>query len=287
MDFIIRHKTIVALVSFSLFCIVSLSVQSSLFTMTFEGVISAIMMPFQKVYDGAQGGVSRLWAGFTELTEVREELKKTRTLLQKYESIADDLSEIKNENARLRELLGLKERVEYASIPATIISKDPDNWFRTIIINRGSDDGVQVNMPVIAYQGGQKAVVGKIAEVRGSLSRVLPIIAPDIKVGVKLQESRFPGLLMGVSGKSNICRMDYISRAAHVKFGELVITSGQGGVFPAGLVVGKVLNAGMLESSPYQSAQVVPIVDYNQVEEVFVIKKDTDKELLELLGEER
>ena len=75
-------------------------------------------MPFQKAYDGVQGGVSRLWAGFTELTEVRDELKKTRAKLQKYESMAEEMSEIKRENDRLRELLGMKERVEYESIPA-------------------------------------------------------------------------------------------------------------------------------------------------------------------------
>jgi cell shape-determining protein MreC len=94
-EFIIRHKSIVAFISFTLFCIISLSLQQSRFTLTFEGVISAITMPFQKAYNGVQGGVSRLWAGFTELTEVRDELAKTRAKLQKYESMTDDMGEIK------------------------------------------------------------------------------------------------------------------------------------------------------------------------------------------------
>lgn len=269
-----------------MFCIVSLSLQSSSFTLTFEGVISAVTMPFQKAYDGIQGGVSRLWAGFTELTEVREELKKTRTKLQKYESMADEMSEIKRENVRLRDLLGMKERVEYDSIPASVISKDPDNWFRTIIINKGSTDGISINMPVIAYQGGQKAVVGRIIEVRRSISRIAPVISPDVRIGVKLQESRFPGLLSGYSGNSNLCKVDYISRAAFVKFGDIVITSGQGGVFPAGLIVGTVIKAYTLESSAYQRAMVKPIIDYDLVEDVFVIKKDMEKDLFEIFSEE-
>lgn len=252
-----------------------------------EGIISAVTMPFQKAYDGVQGGVSRLWAGFTELTEVREELKKTRGNLQKYESMAGEMSEIKRENDRLRELLGMKERVEYASIPATIISKDPDNWFRTIIINKGSGDGIKVNMPVIAYQGGQKAVVGTIIEVRGSISRIAPIISPSVRIGVKLQESRFPGLLCGYSGNSNLCKMDYISRAAYIKFNDMVITSGQGGVFPPGLLVGAVIKSYSLESSAYQRAIVKPVIDYNLVEDVFVIKKDLDKDLFEIFDEDK
>jgi rod shape-determining protein MreC len=278
---------VVAFISFTLFCIISLSIQSSTLVLTMEGVISAITMPFQKAYDGAQGGVSRLWAGFTELTEVRDELKKTRTNLQKYESMAGEMSELKRENDRLRELLGMKERVEYASIPATIISKDPDNWFRTIIINKGSGDGIKVNMPVIAYQGGQKAVVGTVIEVRGSISRIAPIISPTVRIGVKLQESRFPGLLCGYSGNSNLCKMDYISRAAYIRFGDMVITSGQGGVFPPGLLVGSVIKSYSLESSAYQRAIIKPVVDYNLVEDVFVIKKDLDKDLFEIFDEDK
>jgi rod shape-determining protein MreC len=286
-EFIIRHKSIVAFISFTLFCIISLSVQSSMFTHSTEGIVSALVTPFQKAYNGIQDGVSRIWAGFTELTEVRDELKKTQAKLQKYESMTDEMSEIKRENGRLRELLGMKERVEYKSIPAWIISKDPDNWFRTIIINKGSNDGIKENMPVIAFQGGQKAVVGTVVEVRGSISRIAPIISPVVRIGVKLQESRFPGLLCGYSGNSNLCKMDYISRAAYIKFNDMVITSGQGGVFPPGLLIGTVIKSYTLESSAYQRAIIKPVIDYNLVEDVFVIKKEIDKDLFEIFEAEK
>jgi rod shape-determining protein MreC len=139
-----------------------------------------------------QGGTSRFWAGFSELDRVRSDLALTRQKLETYEGIDEELTEIRNENIRLRNLLGMKERIRYNSIPAFIISKDPDNWFRTLVINRGENDGLTVNMPVVAYQGDTKAVIGKIVEVRGSLSRIQPVISPDIKIGVKLGESKFP-----------------------------------------------------------------------------------------------
>ena len=104
---------------------------------------------------------------------------------------------------------------------------------------------------------------------------------------MKLQESRFPGLLCGYSGNSNLCKMDYISRAAFITFGDVVITSGQGGVFPPGIIVGAVIKSCALESSAYQRAIVKPVIDYNLVEDVFVIKKDLDSDLFKIFEEEK
>ncbi len=285
MEFLIRHKSIVTFIAFSLFCIISLSVQGSGFTLTFEGIISGIFCPFQKGYNAVQGGTGRLWAGFSQLDRVKEDLQMTRKKLETYEALDEELTEIRNENLRLRNLLEIKERLRYNSIPAFVISKDPDNWFRTLVINRGQRDGVTLNMPVVAYQGDTKAVVGKIVEVRGSLSRVEPIISPDIKIGIKLGESKFPGLLTGYSHNSNLSKVDYITRAAQVKFGDVIVTSGQAGVFPPGLVIGTVVKTELPESNPYQKIIVKPVIDYDLLEEVFIILKKPDADLFNLFEE--
>ncbi len=283
MDFFIRNKSVVVFAAFSLFCIISLSVHSSTAAVSLEGIGSALVMPFQKGYNFVQKGVHRLWAGFTELGDVREELQKTREKLEHYEGIAEELFQIRRENENLRKLIGMKEKVEYDSIHATIISKDPDNWFRTIIVNRGSSDGVKVNMPVVAFSGDQKAVVGKVVEVRGSISRIMPVISSNMRLGVMLQKSGFPGLLQGQSTSSNLCVVDYISRAAVMAFGDVVVTSGQGGVFPEGLVVGTVLTSGVPDSSAYQKTIVKPVIDYDRIQDVIIIKKEPDPEFVKML----
>lgn len=283
MEFVIRHKTIIAFIFFTLFCLISLTAQTSSTITSIEELVSLFVVPFQRGYEALQSGVRRFWVGFTEMGELREELQRTRQKLMKYEQIADELNELKKENERLRQQLQMASRIEYESIPARVISRDPDNWYRTIILDRGSIDGVKVNMPVVAYSGAEKAVIGKIIDVRGSVSRVLPIIAPEMKLGVMLQSSRYPGLLHGISSNSVLCVMDYVSKSALVKFGDLVITSGQGGIFPQGLSVGKVLKAEIMEASAYQRVIVIPTVDYEKLEDVFILKKEPDQEFLELL----
>lgn len=285
MEFVIRHKTVIAFVAFFLFCIISLSVQSTTFTLSIEGVGSAFLTPFQKTYDYTQKGIHMLWAGFTELSDVREELKETQEKLRRYESINEELSEIKFENSRLRNLLAMSQRIEYDSIPATIISKDPDNWFRTIIINRGSNDGVQVNMPVVAFKGDQKAVVGKIIEVRGSLSRLIPVISPNMKMGVMLQESRTPGLMKGYSSNSSLSQVDYVNKTEKININDVIITSGQADIFPKGLIIGNVLKIIDLKTNSFKRLIVKPIIDYNEISEVFVIKKLPDEQFVDLIKE--
>jgi len=292
-EFFEKHKPIVIFLSLTLFCIISLSVQGSGITLTTKGIMGAIVTPFQKIYDYVLGGPSRFLIGFSEYDRVKDELALTRAKLQAFEAAYEEISEIKKENNRLKNLLGMKELLKYDSIVADVISKDPDNWYRTLIINRGKDDGIMVNMPVVAYQSSTigntksltKGVVGKVVEVRGSVSHIQPLIAPEIKIGVKIGESEFPGLLSGYSHNSNLCVVNYITRAAPIKFDDIVTTSGQAGVFPAGLIIGKVIKSEVLESSPYQRAIVKPFMDYNLIDEVFIIKKTPGKDIFELFGE--
>ena len=284
MEFLIRHKTIIFFIVFTLFCIISLSIQASPFTLSVEGIGSLMLLPFQKAYDSLNEGMHLFWAGFTELKDLKEELEKTKAKLHEYEDLSEKT--ILDENARLRQMLNLREHVPFEFIPCSIISKDPDNWFRTILINRGSDDGIKENMPVISYYEGEKVVFGKVIEVRGRVSRVEPIIASTMNLGVMFQESRYAGLLSSYNYNPEYCLMSYIKKSIPISQGDKILTSGQGGLFPKGLLVGMVIKSFMNESATFQEAIIKPFIDYASVEEVYVIKKEIDPEIRKLLNVE-
>jgi len=289
-EFLSRHRPIVTLIAFTLFCIISLSVQGGGATVTFEGVVSAILTPFSRGYNAIERGLSSLFSGFEDTDSLKENIRQLNARLARYdamqiEMIQAELAELKTENDRLRNMLDLRGKVRYQSIAAELISKDPDNWFRTLVVNRGSDDGVEVNMPVIAYQNGRRVVVGKIVQVRGSISRIQPIVAPDIKIGCKLNENKIPGLLSGYSYNADYCVVNYISRATPAKKGDIIITSGQAGVFPPELYIGTVERTELSETNPYQRIIVKPFVDYSLLEEVFILLKNPDRDLFEMFEE--
>ena len=107
-----------------------------------------------------------------------------------------------------------------------------------------------------------------------------------MNLGVMFQKSRYPGLLSSYNYNPDLCVMDYIKKTAAITTGDIIITSGQGGIFPQGLLVGIVLKSFPNESGTFQRAIIKPVINYAQIEEIFVIKKEPDPELLKLLKNE-
>lgn len=245
-----------------------------------------MVSPFQKLFHSSYKTVGQLWSGITELNYLKEELRLTRKNLEEYEEAAQSLTEMKNENDRLRRLLGFKDRVPFKVIPAEVIAKSPDNFFRILIINKGSTDGVEKYMPVVAYYNGEKAIVGKIIEVRWNISKVLPIIDGLSKIGATLQKSRFVGLLSGNAPIDDNLTMQYIDPNAPLEKNEMVVTSGEGGIFPRGLLIGRVMRFENFISGGFKKCIIKPHLEFGSIDQVLVIKKKIDEELSHFLNPE-
>ena len=196
---------------------------------------------------------------FNEYQRLRDEVNVLKARLA-------GLDEVAAENMRLERLLTFKRSLVYSSVTASVIGRDPSGWSSSMIINRGKDDGIRQGMPVISALG----VVGKIAEVSESDSKVVLLTDPQFSVAALVQGSREIGLVNG-SLQGEICRMRFISSDAQINVGDKVITSKLSTSFPEGLLIGEVVKIIGDPQEPSIECIIKPAVVLSQVEEVLVI----------------
>lgn len=278
-----KNKTAVLYILLSVLSVFLILFSRADFPMNLRKVYAVTAYPIQYGTRNFFRSVRNLYASISELSRLKKELSKTKEKLLRYESAAADYEEILRENTRLKRMLGNKENIEYNTYAASIVAKDPQSFYKTIIIDRGYNNGIKKSMPVIAYQGGQKGLVGKIIEVSANYSKIIPIIDAKCKVGVTVESSRDSGIMEGQSPKSLDCRIRYIVRSADIRRGDKIITSGMGGVFPKGINVGTVTNVDNKKYGLYQDVYVNTTIDFSTLEDVYVIDSETDEEILEML----
>jgi len=168
-------------------------------------------------------------------------------------------------NERLQSLLDLKKSLGGTSIAANVIGEDVTPWFRTIIIDRGSVDGVREGMPVVAPAG----VVGRVVRTAASSSRLLLLTDHASAMAALVQRSRARGVVVGKSG--GLCSLEFSQRGEDVRVGDIVVTSGIGGVFPKGLPIGEVTMVKKGEYGIFQSVDIRPFVAMSRLEQVLVL----------------
>ena len=182
-------------------------------------------------------------------------------------------AEIFRENQRLRQLLRLPEQLPWRVRLARVISRDPANWWRTMKIDLGSRDGVRTNATVLAPQG----LVGRISDVGFATSQLVLLGNPDCRVSVVVAEpngARELGMIAPSSSNpldDTLVELNYLARNSKLSAGMKVVTSGQGGVFPAGITVGQIADFRTIGYGLYQEARVSLAVRMSTLEEVFVI----------------
>lgn len=228
-----------------------------------------------------QGGVSAVIRGVNNLTGIfisKEKLKQQNDAL-----IAENnqlrlennrLREEQQELKRLRDLLGFKESnaAQYELLAARVIARSPSNWYSTLTINRGARDGLTKNMVVITGAG----LVGRINAVSQNTAEVLLITDGEGAVGavVLMQDTRTPGIVEGAG--DGLLQIKHIAYDEPLEVGHTVITSGLSEIFPGGLPIGTVVEVGR-EAEPsglLKYALVRPNVNFNHLEEVFVLKRE-------------
>jgi rod shape-determining protein MreC len=229
-----------------------------------------LFVPPRRTFASMTDDVSGFFATLHELGTLRRENEALRELADKLMIENVQLKEAEAENEDLRRLLEFtranpRQEFKAAEVIGRVIGRDPSSFLSYLTIDVGSEHGIESGMPVVTDDG----LVGRVAEVGFTSSRVLLIIDARSSINALIQRSRSSGLVEGVVGGGLV--MKYVSQDQPLSVGDVVLTSGLGSNFPKGLVIGQVMAVYQQDIEMFQQAQVRPTVDLGLLERVLVI----------------
>ena len=212
-----------------------------------------------------------------------------------YKSIALENEQLKEENARLRQetyhareglqelarlhtLVRFDDKWDYPIVTSRVVGHNPGRFLTTMVINRGTEHGVHENMPVFSMNG----LVGKVSKATLNHSRVQLLVDPNLKLSVMDRKTRVVGFLESMDG---VRLTAMVPTHAGIRAGDTLITSGLGGIFPKGIPVGTVKDIRKSDLDVMRQMDVEPFQDFTTLEEVFVMEKEPDWIVKELLDE--
>ena len=226
--------------------------------------------PFQRITSRAGGSsvsfINRI-RNFNNAADENERLKQQVSLL---ETELRTSREAAGEAERLKGILNLKEKTGYDSVPARVIARDPSAWFNAITISAGTSSGVELNMPVVNSNG----IVGRVVAVGPWTAQVMLITDDQAAAGAivgQLGQSNALGSVRGL-GKSGVIEMRYVSGLEKVEVGDYVLTTGQDGIYPAGLNVGEVVEVRHGTATQPHVIYVRPSARLDQLKELAVLR---------------
>jgi len=234
---------------------------------TVVGIQRVVYFPFKWI-----GGVIN---DYNDLKNVLEENKILKNNIDEVESVKAENIELKRELETLKEELEIDYVLtDYSYLNATVVSRNTGYWYNTITINKGSHNGIEEGMVVINKQG----LIGKVAAISNFTSEVKLITTPDtnnkISVSISNGDNKITGLLNSYDYESNLLQVEGISNTENVNVGDYVYTSGLGGVFPSGILIGKVENISTDVYDLSKIINVLPSVLFDDINYVSVLKRE-------------
>ena len=230
-----------------------------------------VMAPVQRFSQNLSNKAESSLNMLTNARQYYDENQRLKEQLGELYSQIVDYDEIKRENEQLRQVIGLKEEFpDYVfSPPAAVIARTTNDPYASFVIDKGSGDDIAVNDPVITAEG----MVGVVVKVSKTYSRVKTILSPDVPVGAYCLRTKEPGVVEGSVelAQDGLCKMKYIDRSSDIKKGDIIVTSGNSGLFPVDRVIGTVEEVSVEESGLSLFATIKPVVDIDSITNVFVI----------------
>lgn len=264
--FLLGNRRFLLLFLFFLLSILLLSTKFLDFPLSLvEKPLVAVISGIEIVFSSLINGVGSFWGDYVDLTGVQEENQRLRLEIERLRAETGRLQEIQITNQRLNKLLGFIQDSPMVLSAARVIGRDPSNWYQTLIINKGSEDGLQGDMGVMTSLG----VVGRVIKVKPKLAQVLLMVDRNSAIAALVERTRDEGMVHG--GDRNKIFMKYLPVTTEVGVGDRIMTSGLAGFFPKGLWIGTVVDVVKKETDLFKKLQIRPVVDFSKLEEVLII----------------
>lgn len=237
-------------------------------TRRLQAGVYQLLSPFLITGSGLEKQITSVRSGLKSLEDLERDNTTLRVENRSIRATNQALRDVEHEVNRLRHALNYRERSVFKLVPAEIVTRDASNWFRTATINRGKDDGIEGDMPVVTDEG----LVGKTTTVSANISLILLVSDENCRVAANVEGTREQGIVSGervVGSITPLLDLNFLSKQADLKPGQKIFTSGVGGVFPAQLLIGQVKTFALRALDG--QARVAPAVDLAHLEDVFVV----------------
>src|SRR5437588_10533115 len=237
-------------------------------TRKLQASIYQMLSPFFTTGSGLQKQITSVRTGLKSLEELGKENSELRVDNRQLRATNSALRDVEHEVNRLRHALNYRERSVFKLIAAEIVTRDASTWWRTVTINRGKEDRIESDMPVVTDEG----LVGKTTTVSANIAIVLLVSDENCRVASNVEGTREQGIVTGervTGGVAPLLNLNFLSKQANLQPGPKAYTSGVGGVVPPGLLIGTVMEFRVRELDG--QAQLTSAVDLTKLEDVFVV----------------
>lgn len=228
--------------------------------------ITRIFSPVGMVFSNSTGGIRSFFTNLGNIGNLQKENANLKDKNNQLEAEVARMSADIKETESLKRELGFKNDSGFNTIPAEISFFDPTNVRETVIVDKGKNQGVKTNMAVTS----EGTLIGRVTEVYGNSSKILLITDPFSAIPAELTTIDATGLVQGQVGMGLV--INQVPQETDLKKGETIVTSGLGGQYPKGLILGTVENVNKQNNSIFQSASLKTLVDFKSIERVQIIK---------------
>jgi len=230
--------------------------------------VQIVMRPFEKFFTWTANGVGNFFGHFGDLSKAEAQITDLSNQLAQAQEQVRDLQNYQSENDDLRSLLDLKSTISGQTVAANVIAKDFSNWYSTFTIDKGTNDGVKIKTAVRTTSG----LVGYISAVGTNWATVTTILNDSSSVSGSIVRTNDAVICQGELAlqQNGQCRINYISSSSNIVSGDIVQTSGLGGIYPKGILIGTVGDISDSQQSVSQTAILIPAVNFEKTSVVLV-----------------